>query len=241
MKYTKSNKYDQKFLKNYIMGPNPMKLLEELLAKSPLMPGHTVLDLGCGRGVTSLFLVKEYGVRVFAADLWISPSENKKFFDEMGLTSEQVIPIKAEAHELPFADGFFDAVVSVDSYHYFGLDPEYLGKHLLPLIKDGGRLIFAVPGMKRDIHDAIPAEMLLSWRPEDLDTMHDAACWRRILSATDGIEIVSLREMDSFDECWNDWLACDNEYAVGDRKAMNAGAGKYMNFIAAEIRKKNLS
>ena len=57
MKYTKSNKYDQKFLKNYIMGPNPMKLLEELLAKSPLMPGQTVLDLGCGRGVTSLFLV----------------------------------------------------------------------------------------------------------------------------------------------------------------------------------------
>ena len=141
MKYTKSNKYDQKFLKNYIMGPNPMKLLEELLAKSPLMPGQTVLDLGCGRGVTSLFLVKEYGVRVFAADLWISPSENKKFFDEMGLTSEQVIPIKAEAHELPFADGFFDAVVSVDSYHYFGLDKAYLGKHLLPLVKPGGWLL----------------------------------------------------------------------------------------------------
>ena len=42
----------------------------------------------------------------------------------------------------------------------------------------------------------------------------------------------------SFDECWNDWLACDNEYAVDDRKAMNAGAGKYMNFIAMIIRRK---
>lgn len=33
MKYTKSNKYDQKFLKNYIMGPNPMKLLPTLSKK----------------------------------------------------------------------------------------------------------------------------------------------------------------------------------------------------------------
>ncbi|MDO5115493.1 MAG: methyltransferase domain-containing protein [Synergistaceae bacterium] len=238
MRYIKSEKYDQEALKDYIMGPNPMKLLEELLSENPLPPGSTVLDLGCGRGVTSLFLAKECGVRVFAADLWISPSENKKFFDSMGLSSEQIIPIKAEAHELPFADGFFDFVVSVDSYHYFGLDPEYLGKHLLPLIKKGGRLLFAVPGMKKDIHDDIPPELLLSWRPEDLDTLHDAACWRRILSAAEGAEIISLREMESFEECWNDWLACDNEYAVGDRRAMNAGAGKYMNFISAVIGRK---
>ena len=237
MKYIKSAKYDQNALKNYIMGPNPMKLLEELLTENPLAPGSTVLDLGCGRGVTSLFLAKECGVRVFAADLWISPSENKRFFDARGLSSEQITPIKAEAHELPFADGFFDDVVSVDSYHYFGLDPEYLGKHLLPLIKDGGRLLFAVPGMKKDVHDDIPAEMLLSWRPEDLDTLHDAAYWRRILAATEGAEILSLHEMENFDECWDDWLACDNEYAVGDRKAMSAGAGKYMNFVAAVIRK----
>jgi hypothetical protein len=44
--------------------------------------------------------------------------------------------------------------------------------------------------------------------------------------------------MESFDECWNDWLVCDNEYAVNDRKAMNAGAGKYMNFIAMILRRK---
>lgn len=43
--------------------------------------------------------------------------------------------------------------------------------------------------------------------------------------------------MKSFDECWNDWLACDNEYAIGDRPSMNAGAGKYMNFIAIILRR----
>jgi cyclopropane fatty-acyl-phospholipid synthase-like methyltransferase len=34
-----------------------------------------VLDLGSGKGSTSVFLAKEYGVQVWAADLWIEPSE----------------------------------------------------------------------------------------------------------------------------------------------------------------------
>ena len=37
---------------------------------------------------------------------------------------------------------------------------------------------------------------------------------------------------------WNDWLACENEYAVGGRKTMEAGGGKYMNFIAMILRRK---
>lgn len=226
------------FIQQNIMGPNPMKLLEELLQKYPLLPGETVLDLGCGKGVTSLFAVKEYQARVFATDLWISPTENKQRFDALGLTSQQIIPIKAEAHELPYANEFFDTVICIDSYHYFGTDKEYLSQHLLPLIKHGGRLLIAVPGLKKDIHENIPAEMLLSWSAEDIQTLHDAKFWRNILSETEGIEIIELGEMQSFDECWNDWLACDNEYAVNDRKALNAGAGKYMNFIAMIICKK---
>lgn len=238
MKYSKSIKYDMSFIKENIMGPNPMKLLEELLLIHPISSADTVLDLGCGRGVTSIFLVKEYQARVFAVDLWITPTENKRLFDEMGLTSQNIIPIKAEAHELPFAEEFFDTVICVDSYHYFGLDKEYLGKYLLPLIKHGGYLLVVVPGLKKDIHDNLPPEMLLSWSAEDIQTLHDVAYWKQTVEAAEDAEIVMIDVMEGFDECWNDWLACDNEYAVDDRKAMNAGAGKYMNFIAMIIRRK---
>ncbi len=238
MKYSKSEKYDPQFFKDNIMGPNPAKLLEELLTLHPIKPSETVLDLGCGRGVTSIFLAREYGVRVFAADLWISPTDNKKRFDEMGLTPQQIIPIRAEAHDLPFAEEYFDTVTCVDAYNFFGLDKDYLGKHLLPLIKHGGWLLIAVPGLKKDVHDNIPAEMLLSWKPEDIGTLHDAVYWRGILEATADAEIVSVQEMESFEECWNEWLESDNEYAVNDRKAMHAGAGKYMNFVAMIIRRK---
>ena len=238
MRYPISETYDKDYLKENIMGPNPIKLLEELLGIACPKKGATVLDLGCGRGVTSIFMAKEYGFRVFATDLWISATDNRKRFDAMGLTAQQIIPIHAEAHDLPYAEEFFDAVVSVDSYHYFGLDEEYLGKHLLPLLKPGGMLLIAVPGFKKNIHDSLPPELLLSWSPEDLTTIQDAARWRQILEATKGLEGITVQEMEGFAECWDDWLACDNPYAVGDRKSMGAGAGKYMNLIAMLARRK---
>lgn len=80
--------------------------------------------------------------------------------------------------------------------------------------------------------------MLHSWTADDIATLHDIEYWTGILNAADGIEIISISEMEGFDECWNDWLACDNEYAVGDRKSLSAGAGKYMNFIAMILRRR---
>ena len=52
-----------------IMGPNPIKLEEELLTDHQIPKDATVCDLGSGQGLTSVFLVKEYG---FTS---VSPSE----------------------------------------------------------------------------------------------------------------------------------------------------------------------
>ena len=238
MEYTRSNRYDIDLVRAKIMGPNPIKLEEELLADHRIPQGATVMDLGSGQGLTSVFLVKEYGFRVFAADLWSNPTENRRFFDQMGLTTEQIIPIHADANNLPFAEEFFDAVISTDSYHYFGRDPEYLGKHLLTFVKHGGYLYIVVPGMKKDCHDCLPAELLLSWTPDQLDYLHDTTYWTNIICQTEGIEILSIHEMESNEEVWNDWLACDNEYARGDRKSIEAGGGRYLNFVAIVLQRK---
>ena len=123
MKYILSQKYDTPALMAKIMGPNPIKLTEELLHESRISKGAVVCDLGSGQGLTSVFMAKEYGYQVYAADLWSDPEENRKFFREMGLTDEQIIPVKADATDLPFAEAFFDAVVTTDSYTYFGRDP----------------------------------------------------------------------------------------------------------------------
>ena len=238
MNYPRSEKFLPPGLMQKIMGPNPVKLEEELLLHHRIPQGAVVCDLGSGQGLTSVFLAKEYGFTVYAADLWSDPAENRVFFRQMGLTDEQIIPVKADAEALPFTPEFFDAVVSTDSYNYFGRDARYLDEKLLPFVKPGGLLYIAVPGMKRDCHDDLPAALLRSWTPEQLDYLHDAAWWRALLEQSHGADILDVSEMQSNDEVWADWLAQDNEYAAGDRAAMNAGGGQYLNFVQIVLRKK---
>ncbi|SDX93498.1 SAM-dependent methyltransferase [Eubacterium barkeri] len=238
MKYIHSEKYNTSQVQAKIMGPNPLKIQEELLNNHKIPSKAIICDLGSGEGVTSVFLAKEYGFMVYAADLWSDPVENQAFFEKMGLNSTQIIPFKADATALPFEKEFFDAVVSTDSYNYFGRDADYLRNKLLPFVKHGGYIYIAIPGMKQDCHDALPPELLLSWTPEQLDYMHDVTYWRNIVEQTDEVNILSVHEMQSNDEVWSDWLEQDNEYAINDRKAMEAGAGKYLNFIAIILQKK---
>lgn len=237
MEYKLSKKYDSPEWLSKIMGPNPIKLEEELLLNCAIPSGAVVCDLGSGQGLTSVFLAREYGFTVYAADLWSDPEENRAFFASVGVPDGQIIPVKADAAALPFEKEFFDAVVSTDSYNYFGRDPQYLDEKLLPFVKRGGLVYIAIPGMKRDCHSALPEELLLSWTPEQLDYMHDIDYWSGIVSRSRNAEVLYVREMESNDEVWADWLKQENEYAVGDRLSMEAGAGKYLNFIAIALRK----
>lgn len=207
MKYLKSQKYEAPELMSKIMGPNPIKLEEELLDGCALPEGSVVCDLGSGQGLTSVFLVKEYGFTVYAADLKFEPE-------------------------------FFDGIVSTDSYNYFGRDPHYLDDKLLPFVKKGGLIYICIPGMKKDLHDDLPPEMLLSWTPEQLAYMRDTDYWRSIVGQSRGAEVLEVSEMESNDEVWADWLKQENEYAIGDRRSMEAGAGKYLNFIKIVLKKK---
>ena len=89
---TRVENYREFFTKNYLMGPNSLRLLDEMLRKFPLKEGGRVMDLGCGMGITSLFLAKEARVNVFATDLWISATQNAENFRKWGI-DEQIIPI----------------------------------------------------------------------------------------------------------------------------------------------------
>lgn len=238
MKYELSRKYETPKFMSKIMGPNPVKLIEELLTGHEIPESAVVCDLGSGQGLTSVFLAKEYGFTVYAVDLWSDPEENQKFFDEVGVMQGRAIPVKADATDLPFEKEFFDAVVTSDSYNYFGRNTSYLDEKLLPFVKSGGLVYIAIPGMKKDCHDCLPKELLLSWTPEQLEYMHDVDYWRKTVSASKDCEVLQVVEMQSNDEVWADWLKQENEYAIGDRKSIEAGGGKYLNFISIVLRKK---
>ena len=155
--FPRSNAYDPTWMLDNQMGPNALWLMEWLCSKLPVEPEMRVLDLGCGKAMTSIFLAREHRVRVWAADLWIGPDHNWRRIVEAGC-ADRVCPLRAEAHALPFAQGFFDAVVSVDAYQYFGTDELYLN-YLGRFLRPGGILGVVVPGLTQPLGQAIPAHL----------------------------------------------------------------------------------
>jgi cyclopropane fatty-acyl-phospholipid synthase-like methyltransferase len=229
--FTKSNKYDFDFVKENMMGPNSMKILEEVSESLKFKKGMKILDLGCGRGLTSIFLAKEYDVTVFATDLWVSATDNYERIKCMGL-EDKIIPIHAEAHNLPFANEYFDLAISIDAYHYFGIEENYLTDHFSPLVKKGGQIAVAVPGLKTEFTNGVPAELQPYWFDDMTLTLHSSDWWYNLWKTSDLVTIQECKELNCFKETWKDWLMCDNEFAHRDIGMMEAEGGNYFNLVS---------
>lgn len=152
-------------------GANSLWLTEWLAGAMELRPGMRVLDLGCGKAASSIFLRREFGVEVWAVDLWNSASENGERIRDAGV-GDGVFPLRIDARALPFGEGFFDAVVSIDSYFYYGTDDLYL-RYLARFVKPGGQIGMAGAGLMQEIVGAVP-EHLRVWWTNDLWCLHAA-------------------------------------------------------------------
>jgi len=159
-----------------------------------------VLDLGCGKVLSSIFLAKEFGVTVWAADYWIKPNENMERIEQAGL-SASVSPLSVEAHALPFSERSFDAIVSFDAYHYFGTDDLYLG-YISSFLKLGGRLGIVVPGTREELSVIPPPHVARYW-VWDFCSFHSSSWWRRHWEKTALLEVETA---DTLTDGWKRWL-----------------------------------
>jgi SAM-dependent methyltransferase len=236
--YPRSVAFNPRWVLDNLMGPNVLWLAEALSQVMHLERGMRVLDMGCGKAVSSLFLAREFGVQVWATDLWISATENWRRVSEANLT-DRVFPIHAEAHALPFAEGFFDALVSLDAYHYFGTDDLYIG-YYSQFVKDGGQIGMVVPGLQQELTEGLPEHLAASW-PWDFCSFHSPDWWRHHWMKTGK---VAVELADRVPEGWKQWLlwleVCLAEgYRGGEEEAamLRKDAGQNLGFTRIVARK----
>ncbi|WP_460495517.1 SAM-dependent methyltransferase [Glycomyces tarimensis] len=235
--FPKAAEYDARWQHENAMGPNPLWLAESLADLMELLPGMRVLDLGCGRAITSIFLAKEYGLRVTAADLWVEPAENWERIKEAGV-EDHVFPVRVAAHDLPFARGCFDAVVAVDSYNYFGIEERY-SDYLVDFVVPGGQIGVVLPGATAEVVDDPPEHLADVWDR----AFHSPEWWRREWGRTGLVDVEHADLMPDGWRHWADWEALPRgEQWVGPceamRRALLEDAGRTLGFTRLIARRR---
>ena len=209
-------------------GAHSLWMTEWLTSALDLRPGMRVLDLGCGLAASSIFLHREFGVQVWATDLWFNASQNLERIRDAGV-EDGVFPIHADARSLPFAADFFDAIVSIDSFFYYGTDDLYLN-YLARFVKPGGPVGMAGAGLMREIDGAVP-EHLRAWWTQDLWCLHSAAWWRRHWGRTGILDIAVADTLPDGWQRWLDWhraIAPDNYAEI---EALESDRGSYLGYV----------
>jgi ubiquinone/menaquinone biosynthesis C-methylase UbiE len=237
--FPRSAKYDPDWMMDNQMGPNALWLMEWLCEALSLAPGMRVLDLGCGKAMTSIFLAREFGVQVYAADLWMSPDHNWRRAVEASV-ADLVCPIKAEAHALPFAQGFFDAVVSVDAYQYFGTDELYID-YLSRFVRPNGSLGVVVVGLMQEMGSQPPAH--LAEPQSNGKVFWESSCrsfkttefWRTLWSGSPMAADVAVATQPNGWRYWRDFeralSAAGKNIFPSDAEALDKDQGRYLGFV----------
>jgi len=242
--FPRSNKYDPMWVIKNEMGPHPLWLTEFLVQPINLKPGMRVLDLGCGKGITSTFLAREFGVQVYGVDFdeWEGWTSTKIRWDnakEYGV-EDLVIPLKADALSLPFAPDFFDAIICVDAYIYFGQDEGYL-ENILKFLRPGGQLGMIVSGYVRETTNGAP-EYIKEFLGDELWTWQTFLWWKKLWEKSG---LVSINAADTIPDGCDLWLYWDTVlHSYGQNQwpdetdIFKMDKGEYIGFIRLVATKK---
>jgi SAM-dependent methyltransferase len=235
-RFPRASRYHPEWVIENSFGANPLWLAEWLVSAMDIHPGMRILDLGCGRAKSSIFLAREFGVEVWATDLWVGASENACRIRDAGV-QDQVFPIHAEARALPFAAGFFDGILSIDSFSYYGTDDLYLN-YLTHFVQPGGQIGVAGAGLVREFDGPVP-EHLQSFWTQDCWGLHPATWWREHWARTGLVEVELADTMPDGAALWLDWYRAAHPDARDYMETLHVDGGEYLGYIRMVARRRD--
>ncbi len=167
-----------------VFHPCGLEVSKELAALCGIRPTSRVLDVACGTGETACLLAETFGCRVVgidATELQIKRAQEKK--------AGRKVPVEfcqADAHQLPFPDGMFDAVISEATLCHLEIHKAL--KEMVRVTKQGGRV---------GIHDLCwrentPATVRQRFAEVESERPETLAGWARRFEQGGLVEIQSL-------------------------------------------------
>jgi SAM-dependent methyltransferase len=207
-------------------GGGGLYLAVEMLRTLRLQPGDLVLDLGCGRGATSIFLAKHHRVHVAALDLW-TPAEflNEKI-KAQGY-QDRISAIQMDAtRPLPFPQNHFDAILCMNSFNFYGGSQNYL-QHLLQHLKPGGQLcigseVLTSEFTREQIETPPPVYAFKLPAPnenvnvfeDDFSKQHTPGWWKDLFETSGLLSVECCRELDDADVIYQALVRYEHEHQI---------------------------
>ena len=221
-RYPLSSRYDPEWLLALDMGPHPLWQLEDLLTVVDLQPGQRVLDLGCGRGATSVFLAQQCDVDVVAFDLWVDPDDIRAVLRQAGV-DHRVDVVQGDARSLPFPDAEFDAVLSIDAFEYFGADPRFL-PGLLRVVAPGGRIGMTTPALRDDPYETPPPRAVTDLVGWEAAAWSPPAWWATHWGLAGLLDGITARMQDGGRDVWPRWSRAHGAEDAAVQAMLESGA-----------------
>jgi SAM-dependent methyltransferase len=218
--YTRDELYEDCY------GGGGLYLAARMIRTLDLRADSIVLDLGCGKGATSIFLAKHFGLKVIAVDLWTSATFLNQKFTSRGYR-DRIVPLQMDiTHALPFAEDYFDAIFCMNSFNFYGGNVEFL-RHLLKHLKPGGQLcigseVLTAEFTEEQLQNPPPVYAFKLPPPNetvdvfegDFKKQHTPGWWRGLLENSGLLRVEYCQELDDADLLYEELVRYEHEHNI---------------------------
>jgi ubiquinone/menaquinone biosynthesis C-methylase UbiE len=225
----RSSRYDRRWVLTNSLGEHTLYNAESLCKALGIRRGMRVLDLGCGKAISSIFIAREFKCKVWAVDKNVSAHENLDRIRSQKM-EKRVVPVQSDAWDLPFPKSFFDVIIAVDSYMYYGEDEHFL-PYVLQFLKPGGQIGVLDACFTREVTNRskppgfLRRAMRSLWR-----RMHSVRWWRRRWENTGLVRVVSAETLPNSDEILSQYIR-DRAEDLDEQPAVNLVRSDKRHFI----------
>ncbi|TDC91289.1 methyltransferase domain-containing protein [Saccharopolyspora aridisoli] len=198
-----------------------MRLTDMVIDRLRVDEAHHVLDVGCGIGGPALRTARRTGARVTGITVSESQIEQAKALAQDADLAGRLDFRLADALNMPFRDGSFDAVFALESMMHMPDRPQVLGE-IARVLRPGGRVVLTdfferapIPEVHRPFVDLLRESSLLSTvRVEDYPSMlrGSGMLFEEIVDISPHTTRRTFIEMS---RPWTEWAAAHPEVGLG--------------------------